>query len=912
MKKLIFIILWIPNLAFAQLTVTQQTAFNAAGNYANKSAAEITDVVKSIISYKERKGTNIYPFTCPVQQDQYHFGNASTLLEKLGPLGVDVLAKIKLLKTAADKIDEQCKNLDTYHKLEDYKKDNYAGANKIIEQIGVLVKDYKKKQDALSLELEPLNRNGLPAPYRETDKRMQRHIAEEKKLLDQLTFNLNEDIHTGWITEKIQQNVVELDATLAEMKRIKPPINYPASSMWPNFVEGVGEILESKRTALDGYNNDAKKSDRHTNQFYLDLINYYNGILVADHHTFIEFSQRDGYYGIGALAYVPGFEFKTAAENVSVDVAPFKDIPRTAPKIIAQKTAIAKPAFQALTNYVDFINEGGGEMEYMRQVLSNFSSSAASYAEYKSYERRNALPFSFKDYEIPQSQYLKTIAGSKVLAPDIAKSLNDQTAVLLSIMKEMNELSATIELEARTKKYEQDRVKHIYEILERQGKLLRIWDDRKEILYTDVRNVFKAYPPAAPTSSWLVSGKALLGLADLNHDALFKARSHYRDGESVTIETDPIEQTIRTVISKEFENLKGIQKLGSNNGNDPYTPYEYIPENSKTLVENFQAMKPAAGKTGYQHPYHNMVYLYNRVVENYNKFSELSTTVPLLKLVYQPELFLMRYPESRPSEATASNTTPAPVETVSAKQEEPKKGTQQEPKKEPAVTQSTPDNSQVVTKSETKKDIQHDTVYIEKRDTIYLKDPSMDTRSMEGYATNNMVLLLDVSGSMNTPEKLPLVKTSVLDMISMMRPEDKISIIVFSGKPKVLLASTSFKDEAKIKKAIDGLQSSGKTDGNAGLKLAYKTADQYYIRGGNNRIVLATDGEFPVSDETEKQIESFSTQDIFLSIFNFGKSPRSNQVLGRLAQLGKGNYELVTKENLELKLIREAKSKKKK
>ena len=87
---------------------------------------------------------------------------------------------------------------------------------------------------------------------------------------------------------------------------------------------------------------------------------------------------------------------------------------------------------------------------------------------------------------------------------------------------------------------------------------------------------------------------------------------------------------------------------------------------------------------------------------------------------------------------------------------------------------------------------------------------------MEGYATNNMILLLDVSGSMNTPEKLPLLKKSVMDLLSMMRQEDEVSIIAFSEKPKALLTATSFKEEDKIKKAINELKPSGKTDGNAG------------------------------------------------------------------------------------------------
>jgi len=156
-----------------------------------------------------------------------------------------------------------------------------------------------------------------------------------------------------------------------------------------------------------------------------------------------------------------------------------------------------------------------------------------------------------------------------------------------------------------------------------------------------------------------------------------------------------------------------------------------------------------------------------------------------------------------------------------------------------------------------------------------------------------------------------LLKTSVLNLLDMMRTEDEVSIVVYSGKAKVLLPPTSFKEEAKIRKAINGLSSSGKTDGNAGIKAAYQVADKNYIRGGNNRIILATDGEFPIGKEIFDLAEKFSKEDIFISVFNFGMTTSSAKNLEKLSAMGKGNYEHITRENMELKLIREAKAKKK-
>jgi len=194
---------------------------------------------------------------------------------------------------------------------------------------------------------------------------------------------------------------------------------------------------------------------------------------------------------------------------------------------------------------------------------------------------------------------------------------------------------------------------------------------------------------------------------------------------------------------------------------------------------------------------------------------------------------------------------------------------------------------------------------------VYVGVPGENMMSMEGYATNNMVLLLDVSGSMNSAEKLPLLKKSVLLLLKMMRTEDEVSIVTYSGKAKVELQPTSFKEEEKITKVIQRLKSEGKTDGNAGIELAYAVADKNYIRGGNNRIILATDGEFPISPETFELVKKFAGEDIFITVFNFGKTTTSAKNLQQVANLGRGNYEYITRENVDTKLILEAKAKKK-
>ncbi|HZB12344.1 MAG TPA: VWA domain-containing protein, partial [Chryseolinea sp.] len=725
-----------------------------------------------------------------------------------------------------------------------------------------------------------------------------------RALLDLWTFNVNEDVHTGWPVEKLEQSILDTDAQLTALQKFKPTLQYPASSMWTSFQSNLSSVLSTKRSDLDEYNFEAKKSDKHSNDVYLGLINYVNGTLVSDYNMFLQYATQNNYHGLKLMDYVPGFEIRTQEKTVEVDVKKFNDIPRKAVSIAAVKTTIPKPVYQSLSNYLAYINEMWSQTRRLQGILGSFNSSASYYKTLETYTRTGGMSFKYEDFQVPLSSYQKAIADSKVLPPAVAKSLNDQAEVLLNILKEMDDLSASLEIETNEKRYEKDRLKKVYEILERQKVLFDVWDERKELLYQDVRTVYDAYAPSNPTNSWYVSGKALQQLTDLDHDGVFKAKAFYKSDPavaSITIPTEKIDEKLRDVISKEYENMKGIQKIGRSNGLCPYTPYEDLPESSKSLSEALRKVKPS-NASRYQHPYYSVVYHYNDIVDDYNKFCELSQDVLLLKTVKQPELFVVDYPKPKSENPVVSQKADVPSQTVkpvvavaTVQQPEVKAV---EPKEQPV---------RVVEKTT----VLHDTVYIQRVDTVYLPEPGGNLRSMEGYATNNMILLLDVSGSMNTAEKLPLLKKSVLDLLSMMRLEDKVSIIAFSGKPKTVLEATSFKEEQKIKSAINNLQSSGKTDGNAGVKLAYRVADENYIRGGNNRIILATDGEFGLSDESRQLIQKFSKQDIFLSVFNFGKGAGSSKALERLADLGKGNYRYISKQNVDLQLIGEAKAKKK-
>jgi Ca-activated chloride channel family protein len=890
------------------ITQAQQKALNAYVDYANQSADEVTQVVKSIMNYypdvHREKKYSTPRYVCPIQLEDYYLKTARDLTKSIPPnYAANITAQVNVLRAASEQIDAKCKELDTYHKLEDYKQDNFEKANQIILSLQGLVGEYRKKQDDLAHALEDtfrkLNRYVATNPYHKTDQMMLQQIAREKSFIDAWTFNLDEAVHSGWPVDKLEKSIAETDAQLKLFSAYKPALKYPASSMYPSFQEAMGDMLEVKRNGLDGYNFEAKKSDRHSNQVYLDLINYYNGVLVSNYNTFMDFAAGD-YNGLKAFRYVPAFGIREQPKSDGVSVKPFDDIKHTNLAPPKQKTAIGKPAFDALNNYIDFINEGERQLRYMQTVLRNLNSDAAYYETLETFSGHGGMTYDYKNYQVPLSRFQETVSKSESLPANFAKALNDQAEVLLSILKEIDQQSASIQVDVTEKQYEKDHLKHIFNSLDRNKTLFDIFDAKKEQLYNDVRSVYESYPPLDPTNSWYVSGKALQSLIDANHEQLFKAKARYKGDTTAHIATTKIDQQLRDVLAKEYANMKGIEKIGRNNGNCPYTPYEDMPQSSKAFSELLTKFRQPKGGNG-EHPYHDMVYQYNDAIDDLNKFSELSKVIFLLRSVKQPEFFEVTHDEKKSENKTAEVKGAVAAGNVATGQSNP-----------PTAAPPPSTNTAAKTNTAPKTKVLHDTIYIEKRDTIYMGAPGENLRSMEGYASNNMILLLDVSGSMNTPEKLPLLKASVLDLLSMMRQEDEVSIIAFSGKPKVLLEGASFKEDDKIRKAINDLKSAGKTDGNAGVKLAYKVADGNYIRGGNNRIILATDGEFALSEESLQLIEKFSKEDIYLSVFNFGKGMGASKSLERFAAVGKGNYEYISKENVDYKLIREAKAKRKK
>lgn len=164
----------------------------------------------------------------------------------------------------------------------------------------------------------------------------------------------------------------------------------------------------------------------------------------------------------------------------------------------------------------------------------------------------------------------------------------------------------------------------------------------------------------------------------------------------------------------------------------------------------------------------------------------------------------------------------------------------------------------------------------------------------DNLPASNMVFLIDVSGSMSSMNKLPLLKESLKILVKQLRNEDKISMVVYAGAAGLVLPPTSGKDKKTIIDALDKLESGGSTAGGAGIELAYKVAQENFIKGGNNRVILATDGDFNVGSSSDSDmqtlIEEKRKSGVFLTCLGYGMGNYKDSKLETLADKGNGNY----------------------
>ncbi|MFV1988462.1 MAG: von Willebrand factor type A domain-containing protein, partial [Gemmatimonadota bacterium] len=165
---------------------------------------------------------------------------------------------------------------------------------------------------------------------------------------------------------------------------------------------------------------------------------------------------------------------------------------------------------------------------------------------------------------------------------------------------------------------------------------------------------------------------------------------------------------------------------------------------------------------------------------------------------------------------------------------------------------------------------------------------------LEDLPPSNLVFLLDVSGSMQAENKLPLLKRSLRLLVNELRPNDRVAVVVYAGAAGLVLESTPGRQRERILAAIEELEAGGSTAGGEGLRLAYEVAARNHIEGGNNRVILATDGDFNIGASSDAEmtrlIEDRRDQGTFLTVLGFGMGNLKDSKMEAIADHGNGNY----------------------
>jgi len=178
---------------------------------------------------------------------------------------------------------------------------------------------------------------------------------------------------------------------------------------------------------------------------------------------------------------------------------------------------------------------------------------------------------------------------------------------------------------------------------------------------------------------------------------------------------------------------------------------------------------------------------------------------------------------------------------------------------------------------------------------------------MEQRPSSNLVFLLDVSGSMQPANKLPLLKNAMRLLVDRLGEKDRVAIVVYAGASGLVLPSTSSDQKGEILAALENLRAGGSTNGGSGIRLAYQTAVSYFITGGVNRVILATDGDFNVGTTNQgdltRLIEDNAKSGVFLTVLGFGMGNYKDSTLEKLADMGNGNYAYIDTINEARKVL---------
>lgn len=512
-----------------------------------------------------------------------------------------------------------------------------------------------------------------------------------------------------------------------------------------------------------------------------------------------------------------------------------------------------KNVISGLNNYMEFIHETTHLQFLMRSDLMNFNGDLISRAK----NPKVTVSFNNRDYLNAPNYYEQTPNEIYNICLNnkfqITDNENDSLNLHLNkMMKNIQNLQYTCDIidgYVITKKYELDSNLLIglsyLEIAKKEfDSYLKEW----KLLVVTIENIASKYEIIDMNNPYIRATKHL----DSLYDVVYKISESARINDTILVRNllPELEYHITKLDGKEEFYLEGAKSYGRNNGKDPFARFASMIFDAKaelSYAKSFlkESKYPNYTEKNYCKPY----YYYNsRFVNKFNRHG--------LGMGYEFNKF-------------ADNTDNLVLKKAQM-----------------------PHTLKVIFPENIEKP---EIIDVVKKDDYTLKEAP----------ANNLVFLLDVSKSMNSGDKMPLLKESIKYLLTLMRDYDYVTIITYSGSAKLVLKSISASNIDSISKIVDKLSSSGGTKLYSGLKLAYKSANKSFIENGTNRIILATDGNFVITDKMEKIISTNSNK-LVLSVLYFNEYEYLFENVQKLSELGKGNCTRITKENIKYALVKEA------
>lgn len=825
----------------------------------------ITDFYSRI--QQRRKQPSVYlSYDCRIRRPDYEIQQARNARNSLPTAyGKELAATLDQMLQTFDQTVALFQRIESYVLLKDYEKDNYMLADSLIRSISEKYSTINTLGGQAYGWITAYN----PPPANTNDTEVANRMAalmgylldEDAKLLNMFTFNAEKDNASGRMpAEALIKNINLTDNMLHGWENLET--THPLRHWFRSFA-GVqsNEMQAMKRNALDDYLSGLEPGDAAANSFYRDMLNYVNNSQVIWYNSFADEMSASGKPVVKRMAYCPRFGFEEPALNPRREKVVWnaRDFGFSPPP--PSDSPMTAELGMALNNYVDFLNTATHRVSVLSGNLYGYYSTAKRYAatDWKTENRDGILKYTVPDFiKIPHAQYHRAINDSRFIPEPYRANLNQWLASLYGLIGEMISVSHELADYTGNKTYKTDNFAWYKKRYAEFCRLYLRYDSEQDAFHAYLHQVYDAFPKStAENNAWYRAGFLLEKMVTIDYKWLMAAHRFYQGEELQKYDPEPLVSLVRQSIENKYTIMDGLKLIGRNHGHCPYTPYDDVPLDSKRLTDNILAIDPAIEVKDAPKAYHNVLYIYNDIVRDYNKFVWLanggyetfrSHTQPpawLLMALSQPEM-LQLPTEPLPNDLPAN-------------------------------------------------DERHDA------DTAFVP-------TLEGFAPNNLIFLLDVSGSMYAEDRLPLLKKSMKTLIGLMRTTDQISIVLYSGKASVAVNAAG-SDQPDLISTIDGLKSGGETNINAGIKLAYKTARENYKTDGNNRIILATDGRFRVTGGIRSAVIKGHEKDIALSVFVFGKAGLVYPDLNELAETGGGNYKNITPANADKQLILEAQGK---